>query len=143
MDFASAFGRLGVSKVKFMENRAIVSGSLGHHFFCDVSLQEDQNSESFFASDFLLRFLQDLCKTFNFHVLCSVHQRFLPEGDSFLFLLSESHLALHTWPEKSFFSLDLFFCKELSAEALLKFLTDYFAEFPVLIKWALIPRVPD
>lgn len=35
------------------------------------------------------------------------------EGYTGIFMLSESHLSIHTWPEKSFFSLDIYTCGDV------------------------------
>jgi len=37
---------------------------------------------------------------------------FQPQGYTFLFLLSESHLSVHTFPEKKYISFDLYTCRE-------------------------------
>jgi len=39
----------------------------------------------------------------------SVHE-FRPQGVSAVALLAESHLLVHTWPEKSYLALDFFTC---------------------------------
>lgn len=35
---------------------------------------------------------------------------FTPHGVSGMALIAESHVAVHTWPEKAYFSLDVFTC---------------------------------
>ncbi|NDC36972.1 MAG: adenosylmethionine decarboxylase [Proteobacteria bacterium] len=35
---------------------------------------------------------------------------FEPQGVTAFALLSESHISIHTWPERGFFAADLFFC---------------------------------
>lgn len=37
---------------------------------------------------------------------------FTPHGVSAVALIAESHVAVHTWPEKAYFSLDVFTCGE-------------------------------
>ena len=52
----------------------------------------------------------------------SFHQ-FEPQGVSGFLLISESHLAIHTWPEKQFAALDLFTCnQDLNIEEMESFL---------------------
>lgn len=41
-------------------------------------------------------------------------------------ILSESHIALHTTPERHYLNLDVFSCKELNAEAIWLLLGQYF-----------------
>ena len=45
-----------------------------------------------------------------FNALTSLFYKFPDGGITGLILLSESHLAVHTWPEKSYVSLDIFLC---------------------------------
>lgn len=53
-------------------------------------------------------------------VLHEYTHRFSPHGLSTVLVLAESHLALHTWPEHDFLSLDLFTCaKALPEEKLI------------------------
>jgi len=37
---------------------------------------------------------------------------FTPHGVSGIALIAESHIAVHTWPERAYFSLDVFTCGE-------------------------------
>ena len=43
-------------------------------------------------------------------ILDSTFHRFSPCGVSGVFLISESHLAIHTWPEYGYVAFDLFTC---------------------------------
>lgn len=45
-------------------------------------------------------------------VLSVVEKQFEPQGTSVLLLLSESHLSVHTYPEKGFCGLDCYTCGE-------------------------------
>ena len=47
---------------------------------------------------------------YNLNVEDHIVKKFNPQGISVVFLLSESHLSIHTWPELGKFSLDLFSC---------------------------------
>lgn len=45
------------------------------------------------------------------NVLRTSFKQFMPtKGATIIFILSESHLALHTWPEKKLCNLDFFLC---------------------------------
>lgn len=44
------------------------------------------------------------------HILKASSYTFPNNGATILFLLSESHFAIHTWPEKGLINLDLFLC---------------------------------
>ncbi|MEM9245946.1 MAG: adenosylmethionine decarboxylase, partial [Cyanobacteria bacterium P01_F01_bin.153] len=53
----------------------------------------------------------------NLSVLRAQSHQFHPHGATVLLLLSESHLSLHTWPEKAYAALDLFTCGDRSNPA--------------------------
>jgi S-adenosylmethionine decarboxylase len=51
-----------------------------------------------------------ICNKYSFSVLNKVNHKFTPQGVSLLYLLSESHLSLHSWPEHNFLTLDCYTC---------------------------------
>jgi S-adenosylmethionine decarboxylase len=58
--------------------------------------------------------------------------QFNPIGVTGVVLLAESHLAIHTWPEQAFVSIDLYVChfsqdNQAKGEQLLATLINYFA----------------
>lgn len=44
------------------------------------------------------------------HVISSIFHQFNPFGVSAAYVLSESHLSVHTWPEYGYVALDIFTC---------------------------------
>ncbi len=46
----------------------------------------------------------------DFKVVSSCFHQFEPHGASAVYLLAESHLSLHTWPEYGYVALDIFSC---------------------------------
>lgn len=60
----------------------------------------------------LLKALILACCTAELTPLGKVCHTFQPQGASAVVLLSESHAAVHTWPEKGLFTLDVFSCKD-------------------------------
>ncbi len=54
------------------------------------------------------------------HVISSSFHQFEPHGVSAIYLLSESHLSVHTWPEYCYVALDIFTCGD-SEPALMAF----------------------
>jgi len=44
------------------------------------------------------------------HVVSSSFHQFEPFGVSAVYLLRESHISVHTWPEYSYIALDIFTC---------------------------------
>jgi len=50
------------------------------------------------------------------HVVKRVNHLFKPVGETIIYILSESHLAIHTWPEKNMIHIDLVSCSGISKE---------------------------
>jgi S-adenosylmethionine decarboxylase proenzyme len=48
------------------------------------------------------------------HIEGSMHKKFDPQGVTILYLLSESHVSIHTWPETKSCTLDFYHCGPLS-----------------------------
>ena len=61
--------------------------------------------------DKLKTLMNDICTRNNYSVLQTSHHRFEPEGFSILYLLSESHMSIHTFPEKNYIAFDLYTCR--------------------------------
>ena len=86
--------------------------SSGKHMICDFKGIE--NSELLNSMSELKDLLREICKTNDFNILNEVEKQFLPIGCSVLFLLSESHLSIHTFPEKNHISFDIYTCRQYS-----------------------------
>jgi S-adenosylmethionine decarboxylase len=86
--------------------------SSGKHMICDF--KEIQNLELLNSMTDLKDLLRDICKTNDFNILNEVEHQFAPIGCSVLFLLSESHLSIHTFPEKNHMSFDIYTCRQYS-----------------------------
>lgn len=48
-------------------------------------------------------------------------------GISGFVLIAESHISIHTFPEKNYLSLDIFSCKEFNAEQAISYVSNLFA----------------
>lgn len=73
--------------------------------------------------------LQRIAKACSLTILSTTHHQFEPHGATVVLLLSESHLSIHTWPEKGFFALDLFSCNATTSfEDVLRILQESFPE---------------
>jgi S-adenosylmethionine decarboxylase len=82
----------------------------GKHMICDI--KGIKNMDMLHDLDKIKCVLDTICKKYDFSVLERVEHRFQPEGLSILYLLSESHLSIHTFPEKSYFAFDLYTCRQ-------------------------------
>ena len=60
----------------------------------------------------ILRILQDIIQACKLTVLNVTFHQFKPYGVTALYLLSESHVSIHTWPESNRFALDVYSCKD-------------------------------
>ena len=53
-----------------------------------------------------------IIELYKLNIIDIKQKKFEPQGVSLIFLLSESHFSLHTWPEKGKISMDLFSCNK-------------------------------
>jgi S-adenosylmethionine decarboxylase proenzyme len=84
--------------------------SSGKHMICDIqnikniTLLNDKNS--------LKQILRNICNSYNFEILGELDHSFKPEGCTIIFLLSESHISIHTFPERFYISFDIYTCRQ-------------------------------
>ena len=73
------------------------------------------------------------------HCISSSFHQFKPHGVSAVYLLAESHLSVHTWPEHGYLALDIFTCgSEKSALRAFELLVEEFK--PKIVKKQIIRR---
>jgi S-adenosylmethionine decarboxylase proenzyme len=84
--------------------------SSGKHMICDF--KNIDNSELLNNMTELKFIMREICKVNDFDILNELEHQFSPIGCSFVFLLSESHLSLHTFPEKKHISFDIYTCRQ-------------------------------
>ena len=83
--------------------------SSGKHLVCDI--KDIQNTSVLGNKEMLIYLLDSICKKYDFTILNRLEHQFEPEGISLVYLLAESHLTIHTFPEKSYIALDLYTCR--------------------------------
>ncbi len=83
--------------------------ALGRHLIADMTglptaLLRD--------GDRIMRALKEALAQAGFHSIKSVEHHFVERGQGFtgMFLLAESHAAVHTYPERKYLALDIFAC---------------------------------
>mgnify|MGYP000082255320 FL=1 len=54
--------------------------------------------------------MNEIIEESNLTKIGEVFNQFSPHGVTGIFLLQESHLSAHSWPEKNYLALDLFSC---------------------------------
>ena len=75
----------------------------GNHIVLDIWFKEWQDN-------MLPDFVTGLAKFCGFEILQDMRRIFKPQGITYLAVLNESHLAIHTYPEHNYISLDLYTC---------------------------------
>lgn len=56
--------------------------------------------------------LEGFCKKLNLSIVQKLDHQFTPYGKSIVFVLEESHIAIHTWPEKGYIHVDIVTCSK-------------------------------
>ncbi len=82
----------------------------------------------------LKEFAESFCERFNLHIVTNYDHRFSPYGSTIVYVLEESHLAIHSWPEHGYIHCDIVTCapNDLS-----------FSELKAFISSSLMPKATD
>jgi len=86
--------------------------SSGKHLICDI--KNIKNTELMNDIDGLKQLLDTICEKYLFTILNKAEHRFTPQGNTILYLLSESHISVHTFPERNYIAMDIYTCKDYS-----------------------------
>ena len=81
---------------------AIGTHSMGELYDCNLSLLDDPAVVETFLRKATIRMGAELVK--------HVSHQFAPHGVTVLGLLAESHISVHTWPERGYVAVDAFTC---------------------------------
>ena len=100
--------------------------SSGKHMICDI--KQIKNMALLNNVDGIKNVLDIICKKYDFRCLNVVEHVFSPEGISILYLLSESHISIHTFPERNFFALDIYTCREYTDNLVYENIYGYLVE---------------
>ena len=84
--------------------------SSGKHMICDF--KSIKNIKLLNNIEKLNLILKQICNDNDFQILNEIKYKFEPIGCSIIFLLSESHLSIHTFPEKNHMSFDIYTCRQ-------------------------------
>jgi S-adenosylmethionine decarboxylase proenzyme len=82
----------------------------GKHMICDV--KEIQNWTLLNDINRLKQFMDEICDKYNFTVINRAQHEFSPHGFTIVYLLSESHISVHTYPEHRYVAMDLYTCRD-------------------------------
>lgn len=89
------------------------------HFVGLIKLKEIPDSR-----EFLARFADSVTQELQLTVLDRNSYAFTPIGQTLIYVLSQSHIAIHTWPEYRLLHVDLVSCKHISNTEFTKAITD-------------------
>ena len=82
----------------------------GKHMICDI--REVQNLQLLNNIHGMKEILNNICNKYDYTILSRTEYEFDPQGLTILYLLSESHISIHTFPECRYFALDIYTCRE-------------------------------
>jgi len=98
----------------------------GKHMICDIkNIKNERLLNS--INDVTVMF-DIICNKYGFSVLNKIEHQFEPQGFTLLYLLSESHLSIHTFPEKNYVAIDLYTCKKYEDNSDYEEIYDLFIE---------------
>ena len=80
---------------------------LGIHYIVDI---DNIKNKKKYSNEFIKDMCAKLLSKTGVNVLDEIHHEFEPQGFTALYLLSESHMSVHTWPENGKIRIDLFSC---------------------------------
>ena len=81
--------------------------ALGKHIVCELS---GCNPQTLADVDGIHRMMVAAARAANATIMESAFHRFEPQGVSGTVILAESHLSIHTWPEKGYAAMDFYTC---------------------------------
>lgn len=81
-------------------------------FFVHFVAEIECTTEECNSSDWISSKVASLLQSLDIQVLETVDHHFEPLGISQVYILSASHLAVHTWPENGYIHLDVICCKK-------------------------------
>ncbi len=91
-------------------------------YLLDFNISDFQKLED---PEFTLQLLEDISGLCDFQVVSWNFKKFTPQGLTAMLLLAESHISIHTWPEKEIFCMDIFTCKgKIDLPAIIHLLQD-------------------
>ncbi|MCG8529798.1 MAG: adenosylmethionine decarboxylase, partial [Desulfovibrionales bacterium] len=67
-------------------------------------------SHSFLSLESVQQKMEDAARAARAHIVSSLFHPFEPQGISGVVVITESHLALHAWPEYDYAAVDIFTC---------------------------------
>lgn len=82
----------------------------GKHMICDI--KNITNHTLLSTPDLLTDLLNNICQTYKYTILQKSAHIFQPQGFTAIYLLSESHISIHTYPENNYAAIDIYTCRQ-------------------------------
>lgn len=110
----------------------------GKHMICDI--KEIKNHLLLNDINLIKSFFDEICEKYNYTILHKTEHKFTPQGITVLYMLSESHISIHTFPEHNYAAMDIYTCriyenndvyKEIYKEIIARF--DALEESPIIM----------
>jgi len=112
----------------------------GSHILGDIHTHDVKKLQGLRKTKF---FISKTLKKFHLHELGNFYHQFDNSGFTGIISLTESHIAIHTWPEFEYLTLDIYLCnysKNNTAitKAVFREISNYFS--PVKVKKIIVNR---
>ena len=98
----------------------------GIHMICDI--KEIENMDILNNIESLKIILDIICKKYDFHILNKTEHKFEPQGSTIIYMLSESHISIHTFPEKKYMAFDIYTCRNYADNSTYEWIYEYLIE---------------
>jgi S-adenosylmethionine decarboxylase len=107
---------------------------VGTHIIADLNQIDKKVFESF-SLDKFNQYVKEVLELNSITLINSLTNDFgSPGAFTMLYLLAESHLSIHTWPEHGYVALDLFTCGQANTERAVEQIIEYFSPLNIQIK---------
>lgn len=93
------------------ENPFLSATISGKHMIFD--LKKARNLDLMSSVEGISLILDNVCNKHNYNVLARNGHAFSPVGATVLYLLSESHISIHTFPERGYAAVDIYTCRDM------------------------------
>ena len=84
--------------------------NLGTHVIIDGCV-DIEKSDKLNNIEFLTLLLDKLTTVCDLTIVNKCIHKFEPQGYTICYILAESHISIHTWPENNAYALDIYSCK--------------------------------
>lgn len=106
-----------------MQHQAVSSGK---HLICDI--KNIKNVSLLNSLEELKKMFDEICETQQFTILTKTHHSFQPQGTTILYMLSESHISIHTFPERSYAAMDIYTCRSYPDNSVYESIQSYLSQ---------------